>query len=147
MGAHGQGPRAGPQRRGREGEGLHHGSPSSYLIPRAALKLVPTLARSQGARKLLERATQSLPGRKHIKLLTRAALSEFRLGSAERGRGILEGVLRNYPKRLDLWNVYIDQEIKVRKGIYHMLNAVIGKLPYAKRGQGYVCVCACCCPI
>ncbi|KAG2446158.1 hypothetical protein HXX76_000753 [Chlamydomonas incerta] len=66
----------------------------------------------EGARKLLERAAQSLPGRKHIKLLTRAALAEFRLGSAERGRGILEGVLRNYPKRLDLWNVYIDQEIK-----------------------------------
>lgn len=24
----------------------------------------------------------------------------------------MEGVLRNYPKRLDLWNVYIDQEGK-----------------------------------
>ncbi len=43
----------------------------------------------------------------------RAALAEFRLGSAERGRGVLEGVLRNHPKRLDLWNVYIDQELKV----------------------------------
>lgn len=31
----------------------------------------------------------------------------------ERGRSLFEGVLRNYPKRLDLWNVYIDQEIKV----------------------------------
>ena len=34
---------------------------------------------------------------------------EFRHGSAERGRGVVEGVLRNYPKRLDLWSVYIDQ--------------------------------------
>ena len=38
---------------------------------------------------------------------------EFKSGSVERGRGIFEGVLRNYPKRLDLWSVYLDQEIKV----------------------------------
>ena len=31
--------------------------------------------------------------------------------SAERGRSIFEGVLRNYPKRLDLWSVYLDQEV------------------------------------
>ena len=30
---------------------------------------------------------------------------------AERGRSIFEGVLRNYPKRLDLWSVYLDQEV------------------------------------
>ncbi|KAG2498018.1 hypothetical protein HYH03_004276 [Edaphochlamys debaryana] len=66
----------------------------------------------EGARKLMERSLQSLPARKHVKALVRTALAEFRLGSAERGRGILEGVLRNHPKRLDLWNVYIDQEIK-----------------------------------
>lgn len=46
-------------------------------------------------------------------MITAAALLELRQGSAERGRGILEGVLRNYPKRLDLWSLYIDQEIKL----------------------------------
>ena len=25
------------------------------------------------------------------------------------GRAIFEGILRNYPKRLDLWSVYLDQ--------------------------------------
>ena len=30
---------------------------------------------------------------------------------AERGRSLFEGVLRNYPKRLDLWSVYLDQEV------------------------------------
>ena len=30
---------------------------------------------------------------------------------AERGRSVFEGVLRNYPKRLDLWSVYLDQEV------------------------------------
>ncbi|KXZ56455.1 hypothetical protein GPECTOR_1g407 [Gonium pectorale] len=66
----------------------------------------------ESARTLLERSLQSLPARKHVRALLRAALAEFRLGSAERGRGVLEGLLRNYPKRLDLWNVYIDQELK-----------------------------------
>lgn len=33
------------------------------------------------------------------------------LAPAERGRSIFEGVLRNYPKRLDLWSVYLDQEV------------------------------------
>ena len=42
-------------------------------------------------------------------VITRTALLEFRMGSAERGRGVLEGVLQNYPKRLDLWSLYIDQ--------------------------------------
>ena len=60
----------------------------------------------------LDRAIKSLHPRKHIKVTTGAALLEFRVGSAERGRGILEGLLRNYPKRLDLWSVYIDQEVK-----------------------------------
>ena len=31
----------------------------------------------------------------------------------ERGRTILESVLTNYPKRVDIWNVYIDQELRV----------------------------------
>ena len=42
-------------------------------------------------------------------LLSAAALAEFRAGGAERGRAIFEGILRNYPKRLDLWSVYLDQ--------------------------------------
>lgn len=47
---------------------------------------------------------------KYAYLLThRAALAEFRLGCAERGRSVFEGVLVNCPKRTDLWNVYLDQ--------------------------------------
>lgn len=66
-------------------------------------------AAGEQSRKLLERALTSLPRRKHVKAISRAALLEFRVGSAERGRSMLEGVLRNYPKRLDLWSLYIDQ--------------------------------------
>ena len=37
---------------------------------------------------------------------------EFKHGECERGRTIFEGVLTQYPKRIDLWSVYIDMEIK-----------------------------------
>jgi hypothetical protein len=44
-----------------------------------------------------------------LQVITQAALAEFRQGNAERGRSLFEGVLRNYPRRLDLWSVYLDQ--------------------------------------
>lgn len=60
----------------------------------------------------LERATKSLAKRKHVKLLSRVGLMEFKEGSSERGRALFEGVLQTYPKRTDLWGMYIDQEIR-----------------------------------
>lgn len=47
-----------------------------------------------------------------VKTITQFALLEFKLGDAERGRTIFEGIMDSYPKRLDLWFVYVDQEIK-----------------------------------
>lgn len=37
---------------------------------------------------------------------------EFKYGEAERGRTIFEGVMSNYPKRVDLWSIYLDMEIR-----------------------------------
>ena len=37
---------------------------------------------------------------------------EYSHGSADRGRTIFEGLVSSYPKRLDLWNMYVDQEVK-----------------------------------
>eukprot|EP00878_Enallax_costatus_P033765 GHUV01037320.1.p1 GENE.GHUV01037320.1~~GHUV01037320.1.p1 ORF type:complete len:162 (+),score=18.56 GHUV01037320.1:96-581(+) len=34
------------------------------------------------------------------------------MGCAERGRSIFESMLANYPKRIDIWNVYVDQVIR-----------------------------------
>lgn len=61
------------------------------------------------ANKALEQGLKSLPRRKHIKVISRAAILEFRIGSPERARILFEGILRNYPKRTDLWSVYLDQ--------------------------------------
>lgn len=62
---------------------------------------------------VMDRALQSLPRRKHIKVISQTALLEFRIGDAERGRSIFEGILQSYAKRVDLWNVYLDQEVKL----------------------------------
>lgn len=42
----------------------------------------------------------------------RFAQNEFEHGSVERGRSVFEGLMASYPKRLDLWNVYVDKETK-----------------------------------
>ncbi|GJP36935.1 hypothetical protein CLOM_g21396 [Closterium sp. NIES-68] len=67
----------------------------------------------EGARKMMERALTVLPQRKHIKVISQAALMEYRMGSQERGRTLFESILRNFPKRTDLWITYIDQEVRV----------------------------------
>ncbi|ORX62966.1 TPR-like protein [Hesseltinella vesiculosa] len=64
------------------------------------------------ARDLLQRSLQSLPKHKHVKTIVKFAQLEFKYGEAERGRTIMEGVMNNSPKRVDLWNVYLDLEIK-----------------------------------
>ncbi|KAH7441212.1 hypothetical protein KP509_03G029000 [Ceratopteris richardii] len=65
----------------------------------------------EAAHKTLDRALLSLPQRKHIKVISQAAIAEFKIGSAEHARNLFESILRNYPKRVDLWSVYLDQEI------------------------------------
>ena len=56
--------------------------------------------------------TLTLPVSTDVKTITAFALAEYRVGDAERGRTIFEGLLDTYPKRLDIWLQYIDQEAK-----------------------------------
>ncbi|KAI9482770.1 MAG: hypothetical protein EXX96DRAFT_647601 [Benjaminiella poitrasii] len=64
------------------------------------------------ARGLLQTSLKVLPKHEHVQTIVKFAQLEFKHSEAERGRTILEGVMSNYPKRLDLWNVYLDMEIK-----------------------------------
>ena len=68
--------------------------------------------RSEDSRKLLHRALESLPKRKHIKTIAKFAQMEFKFGEPERGRTIFEGIMSNYAKRVDLWSVYLDMEVR-----------------------------------
>ncbi|KAJ0982712.1 hypothetical protein J5N97_010967 [Dioscorea zingiberensis] len=68
---------------------------------------------SDGIQSIVNRALLSLPRSKHIKFITQTAILEFKCGLPDRGRTMFEGVLREYPKRTDLWSVYLDQEIRL----------------------------------
>lgn len=64
------------------------------------------------ARKLLQRSLKSLPQRKHIENIVKFAVMEYKMGEPNRGSTIFESILKNYPKRTDLWSIYIDMSIK-----------------------------------
>lgn len=72
------------------------------------------------ARKTLERALLSLDKREHVALIMKFAQLEYRCGSVERGRTVFESLIGNFPKKLDLWSVYMDMEIGLyRRGTKH----------------------------
>ena len=69
--------------------------------------------RPDDAHALVPRSLQSLERRKHIKALTAYTLSEYKLGDVEHARTLFETLVERYPKRLDLWWQYIDQEARL----------------------------------
>jgi len=67
-------------------------------------------------REVLKDALKRLNKSEHIDLIVKFAQMEFSYGGAEYGRTMYEGVIANYPKRLDVWKVYVDQEMKLNEG-------------------------------
>lgn len=61
-------------------------------------------------RKCLERALQSLENRKHVDVISKFAQFEYKYGSVERGRTVFESLVGNFPKRVDIWNIYLDMQ-------------------------------------
>lgn len=41
---------------------------------------------------------------------------EFKHGNPENGRTMFEGIVSNYPKRMDIWAIYMDMESKHGQG-------------------------------
>jgi rRNA biogenesis protein RRP5 len=58
------------------------------------------------------KSLQALPKRHHVHTSLQAALLEFKFGDPERGRSMMERILQDNPRRNDIWNVYLDQEMK-----------------------------------
>lgn len=112
----------------------HGKSPDLYL--NYANFLVTTLGAADRARALLPRAMQSLPSHTHLALTSKFAQLEFTSsnGDPERGRTIFETLLAQWPKRLDLWNVLLDLEIKRGDGevIRRLFERVTGSGPSLK---------------
>ncbi|GAA5976182.1 hypothetical protein JCM11641_001071 [Rhodosporidiobolus odoratus] len=89
------------------------------------------------ARELLPRSLKSLEKRDHVATISKFAQLEFKLGDAERGRTIFEGIVDSYPKRLDLWFVYVDMEIKQRNvaGVRALFDRVLAQRLSSKKGK------------
>ncbi|KAK2175873.1 hypothetical protein NP493_701g01000 [Ridgeia piscesae] len=64
-------------------------------------------------RKLLQRCLRSLERKDHVDMIAKYAQMEFKFSEPERGRTMFENILSNYPKRCDLWSVYIDMLTKL----------------------------------
>lgn len=64
------------------------------------------------ARFTLQRSIQNLDKKQHLEITTKFAQFEFKHGEAERGKTLFETIVGNYPRRVDLWNVYVDLLIK-----------------------------------
>ena len=65
------------------------------------------------ARALLERATQSVSSSQHRHLTQKFASLEFKSpnGEAERGRTFFAGLIETWPKKWDIWDVYLSLEM------------------------------------
>ncbi|TRY68763.1 hypothetical protein TCAL_11652 [Tigriopus californicus] len=64
------------------------------------------------ARFTLQRSIQNLDKKQHLEITTKFAQFEFKHGEAERGKTLFETIVGNYPRRVDLWNVYVDLLVK-----------------------------------
>lgn len=65
--------------------------------------------RKDSVQSFINRALLSLPTKKHIKFISHTAILEFKCGAPDMGRSMFEGILREHPKRTDIWSIYLDQ--------------------------------------
>ncbi|XP_076982024.1 protein RRP5 homolog isoform X2 [Tamandua tetradactyla] len=67
---------------------------------------------NDASHRILQRALKCLPNKEHVDVIAKFAQLEFQLGDTERAKAIFENTLSTYPKRTDVWSIYIDMTIK-----------------------------------
>ncbi|XP_051656636.1 protein RRP5 homolog isoform X1 [Manacus candei] len=67
---------------------------------------------TEATHRLLERALKALPTKEHVDVISRFAQLEFRFEDTEHAKALFESTLSNYPKRTDIWSIYMDIMIK-----------------------------------
>ncbi|ELP88313.1 programmed cell death protein, putative [Entamoeba invadens IP1] len=70
-------------------------------------------SREENAMVLLSKARKMLTKPKYMKLRIKMAQLQYKYGSVDKGRSMFESILEEFPKRYDLWNVYLDMESRV----------------------------------
>lgn len=61
---------------------------------------------------VLQRALQAAPQHKHVEIISKFGILEFKNKTQESGRTMFEGIVTNFPKRMDIWSIYMDMEVK-----------------------------------
>lgn len=61
---------------------------------------------------ILQRSLQALPKSLHINIISKFGMLDYKSGNIESGRTMFEGIITNYPKRMDIWSIYMDMEVK-----------------------------------
>ncbi|RLN50077.1 hypothetical protein BBJ29_000905 [Phytophthora kernoviae] len=77
-----------------------------------ALQYLVSAKKFAEAAETLQRSLKSLAAHKHLPVILKYGQLLYEHGELDKARTIFEGILANYPKRMDLWNVYLDKEIK-----------------------------------
>ena len=70
-------------------------------------------SREEEIKMTIGKAKTSLDKKKMIKLQLYVARIQYKYGSVDKGRSMFEEIVENNPKRLDIWNIYIDMEQQV----------------------------------
>ncbi|CAF0899094.1 unnamed protein product [Adineta ricciae] len=67
---------------------------------------------TEQAKATLDKSFSSLPSADHVEMINKFGQLEFKYGDKERAKTLYEKLLSSYPKRTDLWSIYIDMLIK-----------------------------------
>jgi len=59
---------------------------------------------------VLSKCLQVLDKKEHISMISKFGQLEFKNNRPEQGRTMFEGIISNYPKRMDIWTVYLNLE-------------------------------------
>nr|XP_023653770.1 protein RRP5 homolog isoform X1 [Paramormyrops kingsleyae]XP_023653779.1 protein RRP5 homolog isoform X1 [Paramormyrops kingsleyae] len=100
----------------KEAEALYKNMVKRFRQDRSVWLSYGTFLLRQGqndaAHSVLQRALRSLPDKEHVDLIVKFAQLEFQHGDVDRAKSMFDRTLTSYPKRTDLWSVYIDLMIK-----------------------------------
>ncbi|XP_030636412.1 protein RRP5 homolog [Chanos chanos] len=91
--------------------------------------------KSDAASALLQRALQSLSTKEHVDLIAKFARLEFQYGDKQKAKSMFDKILTSYPKRTDLWSVFIDLMVKhgTQKEVRDLFDRVINLSVAVKR--------------
>uniref|UniRef100_A0A7M4F1A3 Protein RRP5 homolog n=1 Tax=Crocodylus porosus TaxID=8502 RepID=A0A7M4F1A3_CROPO len=67
---------------------------------------------TEATHRLLEHALRGLPVKEHVDVISKFAQLEFQFGDPDHAKALFESTLSSYPKRTDIWSIYIDMLIK-----------------------------------